>query len=80
MELKQVCLHFVFNESATLPSVSPSLLSLAGLVREKHPTLPLVTAADRDLNGDGQRKAKHAAAACNATVALPPVFGDGTTP
>lgn len=42
--------------------------------------LPLVTAADRDLNGDGQRKAKHAAAAWNATVALPPVFGDGTTP
>ncbi|WP_288390216.1 hypothetical protein [uncultured Acinetobacter sp.] len=33
-----------------------------------------------DLNGDGQRKAKHAASACNATVALPPVFGDGTTP
>jgi putative DNA primase/helicase len=55
---------------------SVNLLSLAGLVREKHATLPLLIAADRDLNGDGQTRARKAAETCNATVALPPVFGD----
>ena len=68
--------HALTGDAVWVALSSANLLSLAGLVREKHPTLPLVIAADRDLNGDGQRKARHAAAACNAMVALPPVFGD----
>lgn len=51
--------------------------SLAGLTREKHPSLPLVIAADRNLNGNSQRKAQQAATACNSSVALPQRFGDG---
>ncbi len=54
----------------------PSTSFLAGLAREKHAALPLLIAADRDLNGDGQAKAKQAAEASRAAVALPPVFGD----
>lgn len=55
---------------------SVNLLSLASLVRERHPTQQLIIAADRDLNGDGQTKAAAAANACQGLVALPPVFGD----
>ena len=68
--------HRLTGDAVWIALSSANLLSLAGLVREKHPSLPLVIAADRDLNGDGQRKAQQAAAACNGTVALPPVFGD----
>jgi len=68
--------HNLTGDAVWIALSSANLLSLAGLVREKHPSLPLVIAADRDLNGDGQHKAQQAAAACNGTVALPPVFGD----
>ncbi|MBK4785364.1 MAG: DNA primase [Pantoea sp. Pent] len=68
--------HNLTGDEVWITLSSTNLLSLAGLGREKHPSLPLVIAADRDLNGDGQRKAQQAAAACNGTVALPPVFGD----
>lgn len=68
--------HNLTGDEVWVALSSVNLLSLAGLVREKYATLPLLIAADRDLNGDGQRKARRAAEACNATVALPPVFGD----
>lgn len=68
--------HNLTGDEVWVALSSVNLLSLAGLVREKHATLPLLIAADRDLNGDGQTKARRAAEACNATVALPPVFGD----
>ncbi|WP_455915831.1 phage/plasmid primase, P4 family [Pantoea agglomerans] len=68
--------HNLTGDEVWVALSSVNLLSLAGLVREKHATLPLLIAADRDLNGDGQTKALRAAEACNATVALPPVFGD----
>ncbi|WP_053144984.1 phage/plasmid primase, P4 family [Erwinia billingiae] len=68
--------HNLTGDEVWVALSSVNLLSLAGLVREKHATLPLLIAADRDLNGDGQTKAGKAAEACNATVALPPVFGD----
>lgn len=68
--------HKLTGDEVWVALSSVNLLSLAGLVREKHATLPLLIAADRDLNGDGQTKARRAAEACNATVALPPVFGD----
>jgi len=68
--------HALTGDAVWVALSSANLLSLAGLVREKHPTLPLVIAADRDLNGDGQRKAAQAVAACNGVMALPPVFGD----
>ena len=55
---------------------SVNLLSLASLVRERHPAQQLIIAADRDLNGDGQTKAAAAANTCQGIVALPPVFGD----
>ncbi|UNK62344.1 primase-helicase zinc-binding domain-containing protein [Buttiauxella ferragutiae] len=55
---------------------SVNLLSLASLVRERHPAQQIVIAADRDLNGDGQTKAAAAADTCQGVVALPPVFGD----
>ncbi|WP_394515938.1 DNA primase [Pantoea sp. SGAir0430] len=68
--------HNLTGDEVWVALSSANLLSLAGLAREKHPSLPLVIAADRDLSGDGQRKAQQAAAACNGAVALPPVFGD----
>ncbi|CAX61980.1 Phage/plasmid primase, P4 family [Erwinia billingiae Eb661] len=68
--------HNLTGDEVWVALSSVNLLSLAGLVREKHAMLPLLIAADRDLNGDGQMKAHRAAEACNATVALPPVFGD----
>ncbi|WP_252398106.1 toprim domain-containing protein, partial [Escherichia coli] len=49
---------------------------LASLARQKHPACQIVLAADRDLSGDGQKKAAAAADACEGVVALPPVFGD----
>jgi putative DNA primase/helicase len=68
--------HNLTGDEVWVALSSANLLSLAGLVREKHATLPLMIAADRDLNSDGQSKAVKAAAASNAAVALPPVFGD----
>jgi len=68
--------HNLTGDEVWVALSSVNLLSLAGLVREKYATLPLLIAADRDLNGDGQVKAQKAAGACNATVALPLVFGD----
>lgn len=68
--------HNLTGDEVWIALSSVNLLSLAGLAREKHATLPLLIAADRDLNGDGQAKAKQAAEACHAAVALPPVFGD----
>ncbi len=54
---------------------SVNLLSLASLARQKHPACQIVLAADRDLSGDGRKKAA-AADACEGVVPLPPVFGD----
>ncbi|NBB57551.1 DNA primase [Pantoea vagans] len=68
--------HNLTGDEVWIALSSVNLLSLAGLAREKHATLPLLIAADRDLNGDGQVKAKQAAEASRAAVALPPVFGD----
>ncbi|MGV6480547.1 phage/plasmid primase, P4 family [Pantoea agglomerans] len=68
--------HNLTGDEVWVALSSVNLLSLAGLAREKHATLPLLIAADRDLNGDGQKKAKQAADASRAAVALPPVFGD----
>ncbi|MDT8849476.1 phage/plasmid primase, P4 family [Pantoea dispersa] len=68
--------HNLTGDEVWIALSSANLLSLAGLAREKHPSLPLVIAADRDLSGDGQRKAAQAAAACDGAVGLPPVFGD----
>ena len=68
--------HNLTGDEVWIAMSSVNLLSLAGLAREKHAALPLLIAADRDLNGDGQAKAKQAAEASRAAVALPPVFGD----
>ncbi|PYG47218.1 plasmid and phage DNA primase [Pantoea sp. AG1095] len=68
--------HNLTGDEVWVALSSGNLLSLAGLAREKHATLPLMIAADRDLNGSGQDKAKKAADVSNAVVALPPVFGD----
>jgi len=68
--------HNLTGDEVWIALSSVNLLSLAGLAREKHATLPQLIAADRDLNGDGQAKAKQAAEASRAAVALPPVFGD----
>ena len=68
--------HNLTGDEVWIALSSVNLLSLAGLAREKHAALPLLIAADRDLNGDGQAKAKQAAEASRAAVALPPVFGD----
>jgi len=68
--------HNLTGDEVWIALSSVNLLSLAGLAREKHATLPLLIAADRDLNGDGQAKAKQAAEASRAAVPLPPVFGD----
>ncbi|WP_158782680.1 primase-like DNA-binding domain-containing protein [Pantoea sp. BAV 3049] len=68
--------HNLTGDEVWIALSSVNLLSLAGLAREKHAALPLLIAADRDLNGDGQKKAKQAAEASRAAVALPPVFGD----
>lgn len=68
--------HNLTGDEVWVALSSGNLLSLAGLAREKHATLQLMIAADRDLNGNGQDKAKKAADVSNAVVALPPVFGD----
>ncbi|MDQ1213855.1 phage/plasmid primase, P4 family [Pantoea anthophila] len=68
--------HNLTGDEVWIALSSVNLLSLAGLAREKHAALPLLIAADRDLNGDGQTKARQAAEASRAAVALPPVFGD----
>ena len=68
--------HNLTGDEVWIALSSVNLLSLAGLAREKHATLPLLIAADRDLNGNGQAKSKQAAEASRAAVALPPVFGD----
>ncbi|EMU9269468.1 toprim domain-containing protein [Enterobacter hormaechei] len=68
--------HHLTGETVMVALSSVNLLSLASLVRQKHPACQIVLAADRDLNGDGQNKAAAAADACEGIVALPPVFGD----
>ncbi|WP_312055170.1 phage/plasmid primase, P4 family [Pantoea brenneri] len=68
--------HNLTGDEVWVALSSVNLLSLASLAREKHATQPLLIAADRDLNGDGQAKAKQAAKSSRAAVALPPVFGD----
>ncbi|MFW2324878.1 MULTISPECIES: primase-helicase zinc-binding domain-containing protein [Klebsiella pneumoniae complex] len=68
--------HHLTGETVMVALSSVNLLSLASLVRQKHPACQIVLAADRDLNGDGQNKAAAAAGACEGIVALPPVFGD----
>ena len=68
--------HHLTGETVMVALSSVNLLSLASLVRQKHPACQIVLAADRDLNGDGQSKAAAAADACEGVVALPPVFGD----
>jgi putative DNA primase/helicase len=68
--------HNLTGDEVWVALSSGNLLSLAGLAREKHATLQLMIAADRDLNVNGQDKAKKAADVSNAVVALPPVFGD----
>ena len=68
--------HQLTGETVMVALSSVNLLSLASLVRQKHPACQIVLAADRDLNGDGQSKAAAAADACEGVVALPPVFGD----
>ena len=68
--------HHLTGETVMVALSSVNLLSLASLVRQKHPACQIVLAADRDLNGDGQTRAAAAAQACEGTVALPPVFGD----
>ncbi|HAV1788442.1 TPA: DNA primase [Enterobacter hormaechei subsp. xiangfangensis] len=68
--------HHLTAETVMVALSSVNLLSLASLVRQKHPACQIVLAADRDLNGDGQNKAAAAADACEGIVALPPVFGD----
>ncbi|MGH2302368.1 primase-helicase zinc-binding domain-containing protein [Enterobacter hormaechei] len=68
--------HHLTAETVMVALSSVNLLSLASLVRQKHPASQFVLAADRDLNGDGQSKAAAAADACEGIVALPPVFGD----
>ncbi|HCM9123665.1 TPA: toprim domain-containing protein [Enterobacter hormaechei subsp. oharae] len=68
--------HHLTAETVMVALSSVNLLSLASLVRQKHPASQIVLAADRDLNGDGQSKAAAAADACEGVVALPPVFGD----
>ncbi|HCT3537104.1 TPA: toprim domain-containing protein [Enterobacter hormaechei subsp. xiangfangensis] len=68
--------HHLTAETVMVALSSVNLLSLASLVRQKHPACQIVLAADRDLSGDGQSKATAAADACEGIVALPPVFGD----
>ncbi len=68
--------HHLTGETVMVALSSVNLLSLASLVRQKHPACQIVLATDRDLNGDGQNKAAAAAGACEGIVALPPVFGD----
>lgn len=68
--------HHLTGETVMVALSSVNLLSLASLVRQKHPACQIVLAADRDLNGDGQNKAAAAAGTCEGVVALPPVFGD----
>ncbi|AKZ71398.1 primase-helicase zinc-binding domain-containing protein [Enterobacter roggenkampii] len=68
--------HHLTGETVMVALSSVNLLSLASLVRQKHPACQIVLAADRDLSGDGQNKAAAAADACEGVVALPPVFGD----
>ncbi|HIE9612400.1 TPA: primase-helicase zinc-binding domain-containing protein [Klebsiella variicola subsp. variicola] len=68
--------HHLTGETVMVALSSVNLLSLASLARQKHPACQIILAADRDLNGTGQTKAAAAAAACEGTVALPPVFGD----
>ncbi|KZR30579.1 primase-helicase zinc-binding domain-containing protein [Enterobacter genomosp. S] len=68
--------HHLTAETVMVALSSVNLLSLASLVRQKHPACQIVLTADRDLNGDGQSKAAAAADACEGVVALPPVFGD----
>ncbi|WP_150145116.1 primase-helicase zinc-binding domain-containing protein [Enterobacter bugandensis] len=68
--------HHLTGETVKVALSSVNLLSLASLVRQKHPACQIVLAADRDLNGDGQTKAAAAAETCEGIVALPPVFGD----
>lgn len=68
--------HHLTGETVMVALSSVNLLSLASLVRQKHPACQIVLATDRDLNGDGQNKAAVAAGACEGIVALSPVFGD----
>ncbi len=68
--------HHLTGETVMVALSSVNLLSLASLVRQKHPACQIVLAADRGLNGDGQNKAAVAAGACEGIVALSPVFGD----
>ncbi|WHP79598.1 primase-helicase zinc-binding domain-containing protein [Edwardsiella anguillarum] len=68
--------HHLTGETVMVALSSVNLLSLASLARHKYPACQIVLAADRDLNGDGQKKAAAAAEACEGVVALPPVFGD----
>jgi putative DNA primase/helicase len=67
--------HNLTGDEVWVALSSVNLLSLAGLVREKHATLPLLIAADRDLNGDGQAKARQAADAVSIPRSRGPAAG-----
>ncbi|WP_241623186.1 primase-helicase zinc-binding domain-containing protein [Rosenbergiella australiborealis] len=68
--------HKLTGEQVWIAFSSANFLSLASCIKEKHPTLPLIIAADRDLNEVGQQKAQKVADEFNAILALPPLFGD----
>jgi len=68
--------HKLTGEQVWVAFSSANFLSLASCIKEKHPTLPLIIAADRDLNEVGQQKAQKVADEFGAILALPPLFGD----
>ncbi|AHM53929.1 hypothetical protein CF60_22015 [Escherichia coli] len=62
-------MHHLTGETVMVALSSVNSPSLASLARQKHPACQIVLAADRDLSGDGQKKAAAAADACEGVVA-----------
>lgn len=68
------------NEVTGKPCVvaysASNLVPIAGIMREKYPTLDICIVADNDASGVGQRYAEQASAKYGVRMTMPPVLGD----
>jgi putative DNA primase/helicase len=69
-------IHALTSETVYVALSANNFPHLAECLRKKYPDAVLLMAADNDVNGTGQKKAKEAANLVNGKVAIPLIAGD----
>jgi len=69
-------IHALTGETVYVALSANNFPHLAECLRKKYPDAVLLMAADNDVNGTGQKKAKEAANLVNGKVAIPLIAGD----